>query len=122
MDGSSIDSLVVREAGEADAARWDAFVESCPDATFFHLFGWRRVVARSLGHAAPFLIAERGGRVAGVLPLVHIRSRLFANALISNAFCVAGGPVASDPAARAALDARAVALAANLGVDFLEYR
>jgi len=122
MDGSSIDSLAVREAGEADAAGWDAFVESHPEATFFHLFGWRRVVARSFGHATHFLMAERRGRVAGVLPLVHIRSRLFADALISNAFCVAGGPLASDPAARAALDARAVALAVDLGVDFLEYR
>ncbi len=116
------DDLHVRMSDEADAGRWDAFVEACPAATFFHLSGWRRVVARSFGHDTYNLVAERGGRVAGVLPLVHIRSRLFGRALISNAFCVHGGPVATDPAARAALDAAAVDLAGRLGVDFLEYR
>jgi hypothetical protein len=24
--------------------RWDAFVRACPDATFFHLSGWQKVI------------------------------------------------------------------------------
>ena len=106
---------------EAEAA-WDDFVGSCPAATFFHWAGWKRVVEQSLGHRAYYLYAQDSGEIRGVLPLVHIKSRLFANALISNAFCVQGGPAATDPAAREALEASAIELARSLGVDYLEFR
>ncbi len=101
--------------------RWDAFVNQCPDATFFHRAGWKRVIERSFGHGCHFLYAESEGAVRGVLPLVHVKSRLFGNALVSTAFCVYGGPAALDERARGALDAAAVELARSLGVDHLEY-
>jgi len=106
---------------EAEAA-WDDFVGSCPAATFFHWAGWKRVVEQSLGHRAYYLYAQDSGEIRGVLPLVHIKSRLFVNALISNAFCVQGGPAATDAAAREALEASAIELARSLGVDYLEFR
>ncbi len=114
--------LEVRELAPDAKARWDAFVFAHPEASFFHRAGWKRVIEESFGHRAPYLYAESGGVIRGVLPLVHLRSRLFGNALVSNAFCVYGGPLASDEAALRALDARAVALAEECGVDHLEYR
>jgi len=116
--------LIVRDLGRdaADLERWDAFVMACPEATFFHRAGWRRVIEESFGHRTYFLQAEEGGAVRGVLPLVHLRSRLFGNVLVSNAFGVYGGPAAADETALRALDARAVVLAEELGVDVLEYR
>lgn len=120
--GKTAAPLAIREATESDAARWDAFVVGCPEATFFHRFGWREVVTRAFGHRTHYLLAERGGAVCGVLPLVHIRSRLFGNALVSNAFCVYGGPAAGDDEARAALDGGAASLMDRLGTDHLEYR
>ena len=45
--------------------------------TFFHRAGWRRVIARAYGHGTPSLLVRRGGEIRGVLPLVHLRSRLF---------------------------------------------
>jgi FemAB-related protein (PEP-CTERM system-associated) len=114
--------LEVRRLEDKDIALWDEFVLAAPDATFFHRAGWKRVIERSFGHRCYFLYACAGGRVRGVLPLVHIKSRLFGKALISNAFCVYGGPVAQDGEASAALDAEAIALARSLGVDYLEYR
>ena len=58
----------------------------------------------------------------GVLPLVHVRSRLFGNSLISTNFTVYGGPVAESSADVNALDQAAVRLARQLQVDYLEYR
>jgi FemAB-related protein (PEP-CTERM system-associated) len=113
---------VVRELDAGRVADWDAFVESCPEATFFHRAGWREVVARAFGHNTHFLFAERDGRIEGVLPLGHVRSRLFGNALISSPFCVYGGIAALDAAAAAALQQAAQALATRLGVDYLEFR
>jgi FemAB-related protein (PEP-CTERM system-associated) len=112
----------VRQARDADAAPWDAFVESNPAATFFHLFKWKRVIERAFGHRTHFLLAEREGRIVGVLPLAQIRSLLFGHSLISTPFCVYGGPVATDVPARDALIDAACKLATDLGVDYLELR
>ncbi len=115
-------ALRIRALTPDRAAEWDAFVAQCPGATFFHRAGWQRVIQRSFGHKTHYLYAEQDGAIRGVLPLTHIASRLFGNALISNAFCVYGGPAALDAAARAALDRQAMALMAELGADCLEYR
>ncbi len=101
---------------------WDAFVEDCGDASFFHLAGWRDVIAESFGHPVHYLYAEQDGAVAGVLPLVQVRSRLFGHKLVSLPFCVYGGPAAADAASREALVAQAGVLGRQLGVDFLELR
>lgn len=110
---------------ELDARRlgdWDRFVAQCPDATFFHRAGWKRVIERSFGHRAYYLFAECGGSIQGILPLVHIKSALFGNSLSSLAFCVYGGPAAIDEEAIEALDRAARDLAQRLDVSYLEYR
>jgi FemAB-related protein (PEP-CTERM system-associated) len=121
-DRESAPEPKIARLDERAAPDWDRFVEHCAEATFFHRAGWKQVIERSFGHRCHYLYAERAGRIEGVLPLVHMNSRLFGNALISTAFCVQGGPAAANPSARGALDAAAVELAGTLGVDHLEYR
>ena len=105
-----------------DHGRWDAFVQNCPEATFFHRAGWHTIMEQGFGHAGHFLYAEQDGRITGVLPLVHMRGLLCGKALVSLPFCVYGGIAASGAPARHALDAQAQALARQLGVGHLEYR
>ncbi|MDP2025313.1 FemAB family XrtA/PEP-CTERM system-associated protein [Sulfuriferula sp.] len=112
----------VRPMQVSDAAAWDAFVQSCPEATFFHRAGWREVIERAFGHRTHFLLAEADGEIQGVLPLAEINSRLFGHSLAALPFCVYGGPAASNESARYALDNAAQKLAAELRVDHLEYR
>jgi len=112
----------VKSLTPADTVRWDAFVDNCPEATFFHRSGWERVLTDAFGHPTHYLYAEIDGKIGGVLPLGQIKSRLFGNALISTPFCVYGGIAATDAAAREALEAAARALAERLGVDYLELR
>lgn len=102
--------------------KWDAFVATCPEATFFHRAGWKTVIEQAFGHRTHYLLAERNGSIVAVLPLTEIKSRLFGHSLISNAFCVYGGIAAADEEARNALDQHAQALARELGVGHLEYR
>ena len=113
---------VLRELTEQDCARWDSYVERTPAATFFHRAGWQRVIEDSFSHKTYYVYTERAGAITGVLPLVHMKSRLFGNALISIPFGVYGGPVADDPSAYARLDAHALELADRLQVDHVEYR
>jgi FemAB-related protein (PEP-CTERM system-associated) len=115
-------TVTVTPLDPAREAAWDAFVDRMPDATFFHRAGWARVIAGAFGHRLHYAIAERDGAVTGVLPLVHVRTRLFGSTLVSNPFCVYGGPVAADAESEAALVAHAERVMERAGVSALEFR
>jgi FemAB-related protein (PEP-CTERM system-associated) len=115
-------AVTVSVLGDDAMARWDAFVMSTPDATFFHRAGWKTVLEEAFGYKTFFLYAEAKGQILAVLPLAQVRSRLFGHSLCSLPFCVYGGIAGSDPAAVAALDRTAQDLAARMGVGHLEYR
>jgi len=115
-------SLIVRELQERDSPLWDAFVADCPDTTFFHRSGWKRVLEQAFGHQPHFLMAERNGQLEGILPLAQVKSTLFGNSLSSLPFCVYGGVAALSGEAASVLRKAACALAERLGVDALELR
>jgi len=121
-DLSAPDTLRIGELRPADFSRWDQFVSSCSEATFFHRAGWKTVIERAFGHRTYFIYAEAGGRIEGVLPLAEVSSLLFGHTLGSLPFCVYGGIAAASERARRALDEAARALAEKLRVDHLEYR
>lgn len=104
------------------AAEWDAFVLGEPTATFFHRAGWSRVIQIAYGHDTHFLMARRDGEIIGVLPLVHLKTLMFGQSLISTGFCVYGGIASSDPAAIQTLAEEAARLGAQLGVAYVEMR
>ena len=115
--------LALRELSASDGARWNSFVASCPEATFFHRAEWREVIERAFGHPTWYwFVEDNEGKVRGVLPLVRVRSWLFGDTLASIPFGVYGGIAADDESARQLLEARACELAGNLGVDALEMR
>lgn len=116
--------IVLTHAGldHATAEAWDSFVTTHPEGTFCHLFGWRHVIVRAFGHACFYLMVRRKEQIIGVLPLVHVKTPLFGNGLISTGFCVYGGPLVTEPAAADILDRAAISLRDKLGADFLEYR
>lgn len=114
--------IIVRPMKDLDAPAWDQFVFAAEAGTFFHLAGWREIFRDIFKLNPSYLLAERDGKVAGVLPLVHQRSLLFGNALISAPFCVEGGPLAADLEVRNALDEAASSLLQQTGADYLEFR
>ncbi len=114
--------LEIRQLDSASEQRWESFVSACPQASFFHKAGWHRVIENSFNQKTYFIYAEENGEIRGILPLVHVKSRLFGNGLISTAFTVGGGVAANDATARDALDKHAVSLCEQLGASFVEYR
>ncbi len=107
---------------DQDCKAWDDFVMTRPEATFFHLSGWRQVIEQAFGHKTYYFYYQDDDGIAGILPLAHINSPLFGNALTSLSFCVYGGILARTEEARNALDSHAVELAKKLKVDHLELR
>lgn len=117
--------MIIRQLDPADAAgaqRWDEFVFACADATFFHRAAWQDILRSVFRHPTYFLFAEKAGEIQGVLPLAHVNSLLFGNALVALPFAVYGGVAARTPAAASALEDEAQRLAQKLGVDHLEFR
>lgn len=105
-----------------DAALWDAYVQSAPEASNYHRWAWKEVVEKTYGHQTCYLAASSDGAIQGILPLVSIRSRLFGNFLVSMPFFSYGGVLASTPAAEEKLLARAVEIAGESGASHIELR
>lgn len=103
-------------------AAWDAYVRSHPDGTLFHESAWTCSVTEAYRHAPLLLAAWRGSRIAGVLPLFHVKSWLFGSRLVSPAFGIYGGILADDPDIAVALATAARDAAAERGAKYVELR
>ncbi len=102
---------------------WDAFVQSNPAASIYHLSRWRAVISACFGHDCHYLQALGSqNHVVGVLPLVRLKSRLFGDYLVSVPFFNYGGALAVTAEIEGALMKRAEQLAQELGVSHIEFR
>jgi FemAB-related protein (PEP-CTERM system-associated) len=117
--------------------------------SLYHLSAWRQIINRTYGHQTYLLIAIEDGRqhkivessnwneqtedntgsgetnsrrVAGILPLIHLKSFAFANELISMPFFDSGGVLADDADVEKALLREAVSLAQRLKVKSIQLR
>lgn len=110
-------------ADKVASQQWNDFVFASPDATFFHRAEWQEIIREVFRHPTYFLYAEDDlGNIQGVLPLAHVKSLLFGNALTALPFAVYGGIVAQSDAAVSELEKEAERLARQLDVEHLEYR
>ncbi|KXU32034.1 FemAB [Sphingobium sp. 22B] len=101
----------------------DKFVMAHPAGTPFHRPAWLTGVERGTGNRAHMLAAVApSGEMAGLLPLHHVKSALFGQALVSSGFAVDGGILASDPAAVPALAAACEGMARDGGIASVEIR
>jgi FemAB-related protein (PEP-CTERM system-associated) len=114
--------ILAREFVSSDRAAWRAYLAGRGDATLFHDLRWADAVECGYGYQARRLVAERGGKIAGVLPLIFVDAPLLGRALVSTAFSVGGGILADDAAVAHALGAKAFDLGRALGVNYVELR
>jgi FemAB-related protein (PEP-CTERM system-associated) len=102
---------------------WTSFVETHPDATLYHTLPWRNFIADVFGHAPRYLVAHDGDRLAGILPLFHVRVPVLGSKLISLPYDIgSGGALVNAAPAEEALAREAITLARELNVDYLELR
>lgn len=114
--------MEIRECDDCHREAWNAFVAQSPLATVYHRFDWRDVNASSFGHRSAYLGAFVDGRIAGILPIVQLKSQLFGNIACSLPFVNYGGPCGeTDEIERALVDAARPVVDA-WRVDYLEIR
>jgi serine/alanine adding enzyme len=110
------------EPFSGSGTEWDTCVHSASGGTLFHRWGWKSVIEQVFGHECLYLAArDSGGRVEGVLPLVHVKSLLFGDYLVSMPFVNFGGPLGSDAAVHALVQ-RAIDIARERRVGLVELR
>jgi len=112
----------IKSLTQSDFFRWDDYVKSHNQGSFFHLSGWQTVLENSFSHNSFYLYAELDDKICGVLPLVEVKSTLFGHALISTPFCVYGGAITNTEGITRQLEQHACVLAEKLKVDYLELR
>lgn len=124
---------VIHRPDDAIGEQVRAFLQRCPTpadpqalaGSGEHDPRWLDVLRRSMGHDPYLLIAwdaTANGWMCGFMPLALVRSRLFGRFLVSLPYLNRAGVVADDDVAAAALVSQAVALADELGVQYLELR
>jgi FemAB-related protein (PEP-CTERM system-associated) len=105
-----------------DGPAWDAYVSRHPEASAYHVFGWREIISKAFGHETRYLTAQSPEGIRGVLPLVLFRSRIFGRFVVSMPFLNYGGVLADSPEAAEALVAAAVDETRRAGATYLELR
>ena len=119
----SFDRSIADVAPVAEGPALSAYLARHDAATPFHEPRWCRAIEAGCGHGFHLLGAtSAGGRLVGYLPLTHVRSKLFGDALVSSAFAVGGGILADDAPSASALADAAWSLARTLGVGTVELR
>lgn len=101
---------------------WQQFIDKHGPNAFHSSPRWLAAVCDGLKHRPYVVAATQNGRIVGVLPLCLVKSLLFGRFLVSLPYVNTGGLVAETPAAGSALLERAVQLADELNVRYLELR
>ncbi len=103
---------------EQDRADWDEYVRHSPQASVYHLSGWKDVMSGTFGLPAHYLFTREKAQITGILPLLHIDSRLSGHRFSS----MPGALCAEDRESALALFERAMELVTAHGAKYLIMR
>ena len=56
-------TVTVKKIQSTDTHAWDAYVYNHPDATLYHLSGWKNVIERTYGHKTYYLMAANSSEL-----------------------------------------------------------
>lgn len=110
---------------------WDDYVLNHSEGSLYHHSKWKRIIEDTYGHKCHFLMAleigqdkpeDNSGRVIGILPLVHIKSRLFGNSFVSMPFVDSAGVISDNPDTEAMLIDMAMQIARENEAEIVEIR
>jgi len=113
----------VKIANIEDSKRIDSYIQESAFSSLYHKYSWCVVIEKSFGHKCYYLLCQEGnGKPVGVLPLVHMKSMIFGNMLVSMPFFNYGGVCADDDVHRDLLIQEAIRIAKDLDADHIEFR
>lgn len=111
----------IHVCSEEDRERWDQFVISHAESTNYHRWAWKYVFQEVFGWPAIYLLAEEGGAVRGILPLIWQKC-LLRSYLSSMPHLKGGGIVADEPEIERLLLTSAIEAVRRTNAEYLELR
>lgn len=115
--------MTVRLIRQEDREKWDSYVMRSNSSDCYHLYGWKNIIEKTFGHKTYYLISEsNGGTVNGILPLVHFKSAVFGNFMVSVPYFNYGGIIAESRDAEEQLLREATTIAQREKVGHIELR
>lgn len=108
---------------DSDNISWNSYVNSIETATNYHQFGWKNIIEKSFSHDCYYLAAlNQNDTCEGILPLVHMKSKVFGNFLVSVPFVNYGGPISLNAEAMTQLLAEAENIRKACSAEYVELR
>ncbi len=113
----------MRTIRNPDKEKWNKFVLSMKDHSFYFLYEWKEIIEQTFGHKSFYIAIENdASEITGILPLIYMRSFFWGKFLISLPFVNYGGIVAENNDIRIALLNEAIFIAKEKKIDFIELR
>jgi CelD/BcsL family acetyltransferase involved in cellulose biosynthesis len=113
---------VVERLDPAEVPHWDADLQACPGATFFHGAAWARTLKGAYGYAPSYFTVRDAGGIRALLPMMEVDSWLTGRRGVSLPFTDECGPLAADPENFKALHRQSLNYAAARRWKYLEFR
>ena len=115
--------MTVKLADIKDTVRIDSFIASSSSSSFYHKYLWSSVIEKSFGNKYYCLLSENNEKkVNGLLPMVHMKSLIFGNMLVSMPYFNYGGVCAEEDKEKDLLIQESIQLAKRLNAKYIEYR
>ena len=96
--------MKIRLATQQDKKRWDAYVETHPQATPYHRFAWGQACEQAYKQPMQYLIAEdEQHQVCGVLPCIAFKRPFSAAKSVALPYCDTGFALGDDDQITASL-------------------
>lgn len=120
---ADITDVKVLRADELKDKDVDNFVQAQTQSSLYHLSPWRRLIQTVFGHTDISLVAVNGrSEIVGLLPLIHMQSKMFGNFASSLPYFNYGGPLTTHPQIADVLIEAAKQYGMNTDLQHIELR
>lgn len=101
---------------------WKEFLDDAATSSIYHTPEWKKLLEKTFNYIPYYLFAKDGcGKIVGLLPLFHVKSRLTGNRLCSVPFSHICDPIGDNDTVNL-LIREGINIYENLNVNFLEIR
>ena len=123
MTLNNVQRMQVRLYNPADKNKWDDYVKRSNGSTLYHYSGWKTVIEKTFGHKTFYLMAaDAHNEINGILPLVHMKSFIFGNFMVSMPYLNYGGVCADNNYVQDMLQNEAINIAQRMNAEYIELR
>lgn len=117
------DNIKLEILTEDGKEKWDQYVKQHEQGSIYHLTVWNSIINSCFDHKTINVLARKeNGDICGVLPLVHMKSKLFGNSMYSLPYFNYGGILSDSPEIKKLLIQYAIEITETANAKYLQLR